>query len=177
MYALIFLKAQLRPPSIKVLQTPLVSYQIKKQFLGGSFKGFWEITPDLCLTCHNMRCLCARRTSCLLPSSLLQFFVSLCERTAHIREWGLTSDNQISLFILMFDRYVALSSSVNLTELLKGQCVPYVYCHSHLCPTKRRVEHNKVKSHCCRSSVLGWVLSKTIHSPSPRFLAIKQAQQ
>lgn len=87
------------------------------------------------------------------------------------------SDNQISLLILMFDRYVALSSSVNLTELLKGQCVPCVYCHSHLCPTERRIEHNKVKSHRCRSSVLGWVLSETIHSPSPRFLAIKQAQQ
>lgn len=44
MHALIFLKAQLWSPSIKVLQKPPIAYQIKNKSLGESFKVFHNMT-------------------------------------------------------------------------------------------------------------------------------------
>lgn len=54
MYALIFLKAQLWSPSIKVLQKSPTAYEIKNKSLGGSFKVFHNMTTPILVSCAEV---------------------------------------------------------------------------------------------------------------------------
>ena len=95
MYALIFLKAQLWSPSIKVLQKPLIIYQIKIKPVGGSFKVSYMTRPTFIsceegiARCYNT-CIISAQTD-FPPTNAFKWknFVNFCVKIAPNPE-GLT---------------------------------------------------------------------------------------
>ena len=113
MYALIFLKAQVWSPSIKVLQKPLTVYQIKFKPAGGSFKVSHMTRPTFIsceegiAKCHNTCIISAQTdfppTNAFNCKNFVNFCVEITPNPERLTVLFLTSPDFNSYFYYLLD--------------------------------------------------------------------------